>query len=216
MLILKQSTYRANTAALREMGIGFMIAFCATGSLNKEIKPGHFVIPDQFVNFTWGRDTVQDPEEKFVHLPMAEPYSEKLRKVIYEEGKNVNLKMHQAGTVVVIQGPRFNTRAESVWFSKMGWSIVNMTQYPECYFAKEAGIHYATIAGVTDYDVCLQNLGLNMDKDKLKESSEIFKENVKNCKILIEKVLQNWEEHKKNIYHPPEKQSAYYQDGLEK
>jgi len=199
--------YRANIDALKEVGIDTIIAFCAAGSLRKKIKPGDLVIPDQFVNLTWGRDATDNPSEEFIHLPMDEPYSQTLRECICEEGEKIGLRIHKKGIVAVIQGPRFNTKAESDWFSRMGWSIVNMTQYPECYFAKEEGIHYAAIAGITDYDVCLQNYGLSMSRDQIRETSQIFNENVTKCKQLVAQVLQNWNSHKTKLM----KLNTYYQ-----
>lgn len=204
--------YRANIAAFKEIGVGVIIAFCAAGSLKDRIKPGDLVVFDQFVNLTWGRDVSFDPNEPFVHLPMANPYSEKLRKIVFDEGKKLGLRIHKNGTVVVIQGPRFNTKAESVWFSQSGWDAVNMTQYPECYFAKEEGLHYAAVAGITDYDVCLQNLGLSMTKDKIKESSFIFVDNVTKSKQLITRILQNWTQHRNDLAEINNDNAPYYQE----
>ena len=108
-------------------------------------------MPDQFVNLTWGRDP-EGPAD-LVHLPMAEPYCPRLRAHAIRAGRAAGLRTHQRGTVAVIQGPRFSTRAESRWFSRQGWDLVNMTQYPECYLARQAGLCYAVLAMITDYDV---------------------------------------------------------------
>src|SRR5665213_3269292 len=148
--------YKANLAALKEIGVKYVIGTCIVGSLKKDIPPGSFVLLDQFVNFTWGRDDSVDMDGgKFVHLPMAEPYCSHLRQRIIATAKLNAIPLIPQGTVVVIQGPRFSTIAESQWFSKNGWDVVNMTQYPECYFAKELGLCYASVASVTDYDVGL-------------------------------------------------------------
>lgn len=188
--------YRANIAALKAIGVECILGFCVAGSLKRKIKPGDFVVFDQFVNLTWGRDVSFEPNQAFVHLPMAEPYSQALRDIAYREGKDGGLKIHKDGTVVVIQGPRFNTKAESIWFSRMGWDVVNMTQYPECYFAKEQGLHYAGIAAITDFDVCLQNLGLSMTKEQITENSDVFLNNIKKSKKLIAAIATNWHLHK--------------------
>lgn len=204
--------YMANILAFKEMGIKNIIAFCVAGSLKKRIKPGDFVIPDQFINLTWGRDNSFQQNNSFVHLPMAEPYSQNLRNILQKEGKNLNLKLHDKGTVVVIQGPRFNTLAESLLFSKWGGDIVNMTQYPECYFAKEQGFNYAVVVGVTDFDVCLQNIGLSMTNEKITESSTVFKTNIENQKKLLFGLLSNWRNYRIKLLENKEEKNIFYED----
>jgi 5'-methylthioadenosine phosphorylase len=148
--------YRANLYAMKQLGVKKIIGPTASGSLQPEIKPGDFVITDQFVDRTSGRkDTFFDgPETK--HPSAAYPYCPELRKLAIETGKSLNITIHEKGTVVVIQGPRFSTVSESRWFSRMGWDVINMTQYPECYLARELGICYANIALITDYDAGLE------------------------------------------------------------
>jgi 5'-methylthioadenosine phosphorylase len=148
--------YRANLYAMKQLGVKRIIGPTASGSLQPEIKPGDFVITDQFVDRTSGRkDTFFDgPETK--HPSVAYPYCPELRKIAIETGKSLNIPIHEKGTVVVIQGPRFSTVAESRWFNKMGWEVINMTQYPECYLARELNICYTNIALITDYDVGLE------------------------------------------------------------
>ncbi len=148
--------YRANVYAMKMLGVKKIIAPTASGSLQAEIKPGDFVICDQFIDRTSGRkDTFFDgPEVK--HISPANPYCPELREIAYNVGNELGITTHKSGTVVVIQGPRFSTVAESRWFSKMGWEVINMTQYPECYLARELGICYANIALITDYDAGLE------------------------------------------------------------
>jgi 5'-methylthioadenosine phosphorylase len=148
--------YRANLYAMKQLGVKKIIAPTASGSLQPNIKPGDFVICDQFVDRTTGRkDTFFDgPEVK--HISSAYPYCPELRKLAIETGKSLGITTHERGTVVVIQGPRFSTVAESRWFSKLGWEVINMTQYPECYLARELGICYANISLITDYDAGLE------------------------------------------------------------
>lgn len=148
--------YRANLYAMKELGVKKIIGPTASGSLQPEIKPGDFVVTDQFVDRTTGRkDTFFDgPETR--HISVAHPYCPELRKTAIEAGKSLGIITHEHGTVVVIQGPRFSTVAESRWFSRMGWEVINMTQYPECYLARELGICYANIALITDYDAGLE------------------------------------------------------------
>lgn len=148
--------YRANLYAMKQLGVKNIIAPTASGSLQPDIKPGDFVVCDQFVDRTWGRkDTFfEGPEVK--HTSPAHPYCEKLRKIAVETGRDIGISIHDRGTVVVIQGPRFSTVAESRWFNKMGWDVINMTQYPEAYLALELGISYVNIALITDFDAGLE------------------------------------------------------------
>lgn len=145
--------YRANVYAMKLLGVTRIIGPNAVGSLQAHIKPGDFVVCDQFVDRTSGRkDTFYDGPIT-THISTAEPYCPTLRQLAVEIAREQGVTVHDGGTCVVIQGPRFSTRAESLWFTKMGWSIVNMTQYPECVLALEQEICYVNIALVTDYDV---------------------------------------------------------------
>lgn len=148
--------YRANIYAMKQLGVRKLLGPTASGSLQPGIKPGDFVVTDQFVDRTSGRkDTFFDGPET-IHPSAAHPYCPELRKIAIAAGKSLGIPIHEHGTVVVIQGPRFSTVAESRWFSKMGWEVINMTQYPECYLALEQGICYANIALITDYDAGLE------------------------------------------------------------
>jgi 5'-methylthioadenosine phosphorylase len=145
--------YRANVYAMKLLGVTRIIGPNAVGSLQAHIKPGDFVVCDQFVDRTSGRkDTFYDGPIT-THISTAEPYCPTLRQLAVEIAREQGVTVHDGGTCVVIQGPRFSTRAESLWFTKMGWSVVNMTQYPECVLALEQEICYVNIALVTDYDV---------------------------------------------------------------
>jgi 5'-methylthioadenosine phosphorylase len=149
--------FRANVWAMREAGVRRLIAPCACGSLQPDLHPGTFVVCDQFVDRTSGRaDTFYD--DRTVHVSAADPYCPELRQILIEEAQELGIDVRDGGTVVVIQGPRFSTRAESRWFSTMGWSVVNMTQYPEAWLARELELCYATVALVTDYDVGLEGM----------------------------------------------------------
>ncbi|MCX8033048.1 MAG: S-methyl-5'-thioadenosine phosphorylase [Thermoleophilia bacterium] len=147
--------YRANVWGMKQLGVKRIIGPCASGSLKKEIAPGHFVVVDQFVDRTWGRrDTFYDGPIT-THVSSADPYCPDLRRVLVDTAREIGVTVHDGGTVVVIQGPRFSTRAESKWFSSMGWDVINMTGYPEAYLARELEMCYASVALVTDYDVGL-------------------------------------------------------------
>lgn len=148
---------RANIDQMRQAGVGAIFGPCASGSLQPHVEPGHFVVVDQFVDRTWGRpDTFWD-EGAPDHVAMAEPYDERLRRVAIDACRAEGVTVHESGTVVVIQGPRFSTRAESQWFGRQGWEVVNMTQYPEVALANEARIPYACIALITDFDAGLED-----------------------------------------------------------
>ena len=144
--------YRANVWAMRELGVHSLVAPCSAGSLQPELHPGDFVVLDQLVDRTWGRADTFHPDGPAHHETFADPYDERVRHALLEAGRTGGITMHDGGTVVVIQGPRFSTRAESRWFRQMGWHVVNMTGYPEAVLAAEANIPYAAVALVTDYD----------------------------------------------------------------
>jgi 5'-methylthioadenosine phosphorylase len=147
--------YRANVWALKSLGVTDVIAPNACGSLQKHVKPGEFVVCDQFVDRTTGRiDTFYDGPI-VTHVSAADPYCPILREHAGEVFERRGLPVHKTGTVVVIQGPRFSTKAESKWFSSQGWEVINMTQYPECFLARELEMSYVNISVITDYDAGL-------------------------------------------------------------
>jgi 5'-methylthioadenosine phosphorylase len=148
--------YRENIWALHSIGVKRIIAPCAVGSLNPNIKPGDFVICDQFINFTRDRPDSFYDGPLAVHVSTADPYCPELREIAIEAGKSLGLPVHPRGTVVVIQGPRFSTRAESRFFRSIGGDVINMTQYPEVALARELEMCYLNISLVTDYDVGLE------------------------------------------------------------
>jgi 5'-methylthioadenosine phosphorylase len=150
--------YRANVAAMRELGVHALLAPFAAGSLQSTIHPGDFVVVDQFVDRTSGRaDTFYDTfDDGPTHVSLADPYDERLRQELIKATTELGITVHDHGTVVVVQGPRFSTRAESAWYRSQGWEVINMTQYPEAALAREAGIAYGAIALITDYDTGLE------------------------------------------------------------
>lgn len=144
--------YRANVYAMKMLGVSRIIGPNACGSLQSGVKPGDFVICDQFVDRTWGRtDTFYDGPTT-THVSSADPYCPDMRAVAIDEAKKLGITVHERGTVVVIQGPRFSTRSESKWFAAQGWEVINMTQYPESYLARELEICYCNISLITDHD----------------------------------------------------------------
>jgi 5'-methylthioadenosine phosphorylase len=146
---------RANILALKEAGCTHILATTACGSLKEEIGRGDLVILDQFIDFTRHRHISFYEEfqpHKPIHTAMAEPFNEKLRKLLVMSCKELKLKHHPRGTVITIEGARFSTKAESKMFRIWGADVINMSIAPECALANEAGIAYAAVAMSTDYD----------------------------------------------------------------
>lgn len=145
--------FRANVWGMKELGVTCIIGPCAVGSLQSEYAPGSFVVCDQLVDWTKGRPSTFLDGPEVDHLSFADPYCEKLRQIALQSLEEVGAKTHDRGAVVVIEGPRFSTRAESSFFSRQGWAVINMTQQPEVPLTREIGMCYVNIAVVTDYDV---------------------------------------------------------------
>ncbi len=149
--------YRANLWAFKELGVERVVAPTAAGSLQPHVEPGHFVVCDQFVDRTWGRaDSYYAEGPKVAHVEAAGPYCPEMRRLAFDVGREQGVTMHERGTVVVIQGPRFSTRAESKWYGAQGWEVINMTQYPEVILARELELCYVNVALITDYDAGLE------------------------------------------------------------
>ena len=141
--------YRANLWALRELGVRQIVAPCAVGGLRPELGPGTFVVPDQLLDRTSGRiQTYHD--DRAVHVNFADPYCPTGRATVFAQAGDVPLV--DGGTMVVVEGPRFSTRAESRWYTALGGAVVNMTGLPEAVLARELALCYTTVALVTDLD----------------------------------------------------------------
>lgn len=172
--------YRANLWALRSLGVRQVLAPCAVGSLRPELGPGSIVIPDQLVDRTTSRvQTYFD--DGAVHAPFADPYCPVGRTTVVKAAAGAGLAAQDGGVMVVIEGPRFSTRAESQWYASTGWSVVNMTGHPEAVLARELALCYTPIALVTDYDAGVQ-AGDGVSQD---EVFRIFGENVETLKHLV-------------------------------
>jgi 5'-methylthioadenosine phosphorylase len=148
--------YRANVWAMKEIGVRRIIGPCACGSLRPELEPGTFVICDQFVDRTHARESTFYDGPQTTHVSSADPYCTDLSRTLVEAALEEGIPVVEGGTVVVIQGPRFSTRAESRWYVESGFDVINMTQYPECWLARELELCYANVSLVTDYDVGLE------------------------------------------------------------
>ena len=143
--------YRANLWALRSLGVRQILAPCAVGGLRPELGPGSFVVPDQLIDRTSGRvQTFYD--RGAVHVSFADPYCPSGRTTVLAATARHGVEATDGGTMVVIEGPRFSTRAESRWFASLGASLVNMTGHPEAVLARELALCYTAVALVTDLD----------------------------------------------------------------
>ncbi|MFX0036132.1 MAG: S-methyl-5'-thioadenosine phosphorylase [Candidatus Hermodarchaeota archaeon] len=184
-----QVNYRANIQALKDQGCSHILATTACGSLRENIERGDLVILNQFIDFTRLRKLSFFEEfapGDMKHTPMADPFSEELRKILIETSKELNLKFHETGTVVTIEGPRFSTRAESNMFRIWGADVINMSIAPEAILANEAEIPYAAVAMSTDYD-CWK---IDEAPVTWEEILEIFGKNVHNVILLLTNVIK--------------------------
>jgi len=195
--------YRANMYALKKAGVTHIFASNAVGSLKAELEPGTLVVPDQIYDRTKHRDLSFYGDGVVVHQPFADPYSPELVDHLTEAAESAvggdgegdtadDTNVVKGGTYVCIEGPQYSTRAESEFYKSQGWDLVGMTAIPEAKLAREAEIAYATIAGVTDYDVC-------------KADSE----------VTLAEVLENAEQNQKAIKAAVEEAVRTLPDGLE-
>jgi len=144
--------YRANIYAFKELGVSKIISVSAVGSLRADYAPGHIVVPDQIFDFTKGRQRSFFGDGIVAHISTAEPFCPKLSAQLLKALREQDVVVHEGGTYITIEGPRFSTRGESNTFRSWGMSLVGMTASPEVFLAREAEICYATMAHVTDYD----------------------------------------------------------------
>jgi 5'-methylthioadenosine phosphorylase len=181
--------YRANVWAMKELGVRYLISPCAAGSLQAHVKPGDFVVCDQYVDRTRGRkDTFYDGPVVH-HVSAADPYCPHLRKLAAEVIREQGISVHEKGTVVVIQGPRFSTKAESQWFTQAGWEVISMTQYPEAHLALEQGIAPVNISLITDYDCGLAAEGL-VEPVTATEVYAVFLKNAERVKKVVLELIR--------------------------
>ena len=174
--------YRANVWAMRSLGVEAIISPCAAGSLQAHVKPGDFVVSDQFVDRTTGRiDTFFDGPI-VTHVSPAETYDPVLRSLAVQTIRDHGIECHDGGTVVVIQGPRFSTKSESKWFTDAGWEVINMTQYPEAYLCREMGMSVVNIALITDYDC---GVVANAEAVTAHSVLEVFNQNAERIKKVV-------------------------------
>ena len=181
--------YRANVWAMKSLGVRFLISPCAAGSLQRHVRPEHFVVCDQYVDRTRNRrDTFYDGPEVH-HISSADPYCPHLRKLAIEVITDHGITVHDRGTIVVVQGPRFSTRAESRWYTAAGWDAIGMTQYPEAYLALEQAMAVVNISLITDYDS-----GLVADGEVAPVTQEevftVFRNNAERVKNVVLELIR--------------------------
>ena len=199
--------YKANIYALSKLGTKHIYSTCIAGSLKKNIHPGTFVVLDQLVDFTFGRDDYYDVDKKFNHIAFAEPFCNILSANVVKACKVNKLCVKNGGTAVIIQGPRFATFAESLWYIKNDWDVINMTQYPEAYFAREFGLCYSSIAMITDYNPGVFS-GFQMNRGNIEKIKSIIDINISNCHKVLHYLIDKDTEHECN--------SCYYESYLDK
>lgn len=178
--------YRANLWALRSLGVRQVLAPCAVGSLQPDLVPGTVVVPDQVVDRTWGRaQTIYDDEGAVVHVGFADPFCPSGRAAVLSVSAASAAPAVDGGTLVVINGPRFSSKAESRWHQAAGWSLVGMTTMPEASIARELALCFTTIALVTDHDAGVDG----HDSVTLEAVLAVFAENVGRLKATLRSVI---------------------------
>lgn len=179
--------YRGNIAALKKLGVGRIIATGAVGSLNLEMRPGEFILVDQFIDFTKNRVQTffADGTKGVVHIDMTEPYCPELRKILLAAAGSLEMPVKTRGTYVCTEGPRFETPAEIKMYSSVGGDLVGMTSVPEVVLAREAEICYATIAMVTNFAA-----GISPTPLTHAEVLEALRQNNENLRRLIIRAIE--------------------------
>ena len=171
--------YCANIWAFKELGITRIISPSAVGSLKEEIKPGDFVLPTQFIDFTKSRRNSFSEDGRVIHISVADPFCPELQEIVSIAANNQDISLHRDCTYTCIEGPRFSTKAESRFYKSTGADIIGMTLVPECQLAREAQICYVSISTVTDYDVWAEK------PVTAKEVMDTLSKNVQSTKELL-------------------------------
>jgi 5'-methylthioadenosine phosphorylase len=179
--------YRANLWALRAVGVRQVVAPSAVGSLTESYGPGTLAVPDQLVDRTGGRAQTFFDEGGAVHVQFADPYCPVGRATAIDAARASGWEPVESGTLVVIDGPRFSTRAESRWYAAQDWTLVGMTGHPEAVLARELALCYTTIALVTDTDAGVEE-GEGVTHE---EVMRVFAANVTRLRALIMSIVEN-------------------------
>jgi 5'-methylthioadenosine phosphorylase len=181
--------YRANMWAFKELGVTRVLAPCAAGSLQPDIHPGDVVVCDQLIDRTSGRPETYYDGPLSVHVSFADPYCAQLRPLAIKACVSARMDVHDGGTVVVIQGPRFATRAESSFYQDQGWDVINMTQFPEAYLARELEMCYVNLSLITDYDVGVEGRP-EVAPVTMEEALRVFAENTGRLRQALFELLE--------------------------
>ena len=178
--------YRANAWAFKELGVERILGPCAVGSLQSHVKPGELVFCDQLVDRTNARPSTFYDGPVTTHISFADPYCLTMREVALKQAQGEGLAFHDRGTMVVIQGPRFSTRAESADYAGRGWEVIGMTQHPEVPLARELEMCYLNISLVTDYDVGAAGKVAAVTHE---EVMRVFSENLGRLRDLLFRII---------------------------
>jgi len=173
--------YRANVWAMKELGVTRLFGPSAAGSLRRDIPPRTFVVCDQAIDFTKSRENTYFDGPITTHVSFADPYCPVLRRTLADAARDRSIQHRDGGTMVVIEGPRFSTRAESKMFAQVGGDVIGMTQFPEVTLAREAELCFANVALVTDYDVGVDDIAPVSHHEVLK----VFGENIEALRDLL-------------------------------
>jgi 5'-methylthioadenosine phosphorylase len=180
--------FRANIDAMKRAGVTDLVSVSACGSLKKKYEPGHFVLPDQFIDRTFAREKSFFGSGCVAHVSVADPISPLLVKAVRHAAKAEKIEHHDGGTYLVMEGPQFSTRAESELYRSWGCDVIGMTNMPEAKLAREAEICYATVAMVTDYD-CWHDDHASVDVAAI---LEIMKGNTEKAQRLIQRLARDF------------------------
>ncbi|MHC4149604.1 MAG: S-methyl-5'-thioadenosine phosphorylase [Planctomycetota bacterium] len=183
--------FAANIFALKKLGVRTVLSSGAVGSLREEIAPGDLVIVDEFIDKTYRRQSSFFGGFGAVHCEMSEPVCGRIRKLLCDTAKNIDIKTHAKGTYVCMEGPQFSTRAESLMHQGWGGDLIGMTAMPEAKLAREAQICYALVALPSDYDCWRPHEEGKGKQTLLQEIVSNLETATKNCLKLIEAVLQS-------------------------
>ena len=173
--------YRANLWALKDLGVTRVFGPCAAGSLRKEIPPRTLVVSDQAIDFTKSRSNTFYDGPQTTHVSFADPYCPTLRETLVKTAASQGIEHRDGGTMVVIEGPRFSTVAESRMYAQLGADVIGMTQFPEAILARELELCYGNVALVTDYDVGVDDIPAVTHEEVLK----VFGENIDTLRDLL-------------------------------
>lgn len=190
--------YRANIWAMKELGVKRIFSPCAVGGLTPKTDKGVFVVIDQYIDRTKGRKETFYEGGEVCHIGQADPFCPEMNEIFYQSGKELGLDIHNGGTYVCVNGPRFSTRAESRMFAQWGGDVIGMTVYPEVVLAAELNMCYSSIATVTDLDVWAcecPNCGIVMYDEKCQKCGGP----IKPLAVSVEEILETMEKNAENL-----------------